>query len=261
MTLDLGPLMSIGQDRLLAGFAVFLRVGAIMALMPAFGERSVPLRVRLGVALAFTVIVVPSVSGQVLSSIPKQGTGAIFLATETISGLVLGMGFRLFVLALQTAGAIAAQSTSLSQAFGGSAVLDPQPAIGHMLVFGGLAIAVMSGLHVRLAETIILSYDYFPPGKFPGTGEVANWGVTQTASAFSLAFSLAAPFLIASLVYNVALGIINRAMPQLMVAFVGAPAITAGALFLMFLVMPLMLAIWSDALMQFMQNPFGGGYE
>ncbi|HBQ37312.1 MAG TPA: flagellar biosynthesis protein FliR, partial [Rhodobacteraceae bacterium] len=75
--------------------------------------------------------------------------------------------------------------------------------------------------------------------------------------AFALAFTLAAPFLIASLIYNVALGVINRAMPQLMVAFVGAPAITAGALFLMFLVMPLILVVWSDSLAHFFQNPFG----
>ena len=48
------------------------------------------------------------------------------------------------------------------------------------------------------------------------------------AASFALALSLAAPFVIASLLYNVALGVINKAMPQLMVAFVGAPAITCG---------------------------------
>jgi flagellar biosynthetic protein FliR len=47
-------------------------------------------------------------------------------------------------------------------------------------------------------------------------------------------------------------------MPQLMVSFVGAPAITAGGLFLLFVTAPLMLSAWNSALNKFLQNPFGG---
>ena len=71
----------------------------------------------------------------------------------------------------------------------------------------------------------------------------------------ALAFGLAMPFVIASLIYNLALGVINRAMPQLMVAFVGAPAITFAGLFLLFAGAPLILSVWSDALFAFMMNP------
>lgn len=250
-------LQEYGQGGLLTGFIVFLRVGAAMAMLPAFGESSVPQRVRLGLAICFTAIVAPAVAAQIGPLVQEQNALAMLLATETLAGLALGIALRLFILALQMAGSIAAQATSLSQVFGGGGI-EPQPAIGHLLVFGGLALAVMSGLHVRIAESIILSYDVLTPGQFPNAGILGDWGVSQIAHAFSLAFTLAAPFIIASLIYNVALGVINRAMPQLMVAFVGAPAITAGALVLMFLVMPLMLSVWSDALLQFLQNPFGG---
>ncbi len=60
--------------------------------------------------------------------------------------------------------------------------------------------------------------------------DLARWGLAQVSRSFALAFSLAAPFVIAGLLYNVALGVINRAMPQLMVAMVGAPAITLGGI-------------------------------
>ncbi len=257
MNTALTELLAYAQDGLLIGFIVFLRVGAAMALLPAFGESSVPQRVRLGLALGFTAIVMPAVAAQIEPLAEHQKGIPILLATETLAGLALGIALRLFVLALQMAGSIAAQATSLSQVFGGTGI-EPQPAIGHLLVFGGLALAVMTGLHVRIAEVLILSYNVLTPGQFPGASILGDWGVGQIAQAFSLAFTLAAPFIIASLIYNVALGVINRAMPQLMVAFVGAPAITAGALILMFLVMPLMLTVWSDALQQFLQNPFGG---
>ena len=257
MNAALVSLQELGQYGLLAGIIVFLRVGAAMAVLPAFGEKAVPQRVRLGLALGFTAIVTPAVAAQIDPLTKDQGMLSLLLATEAIAGLALGIGLRLFVLALQMAGSIAAQATSLSQVFGGGAGVEPQPAIGHMLVFGGLALAVMNGLHVRLAEVIILSYNILIPGQFPDASTLGSWGISRVAHAFALAFTLAAPFVIASLIYNVALGVINRAMPQLMVAFVGAPAITAGALMLMFLVMPLMLSVWSDDLSLFLQNPFG----
>ena len=40
--------------------------------------------------------------------------------------------------------------------------------------------------------------------------------ICQIAHSFGLAFALATPFVIASLIYNLALGVINRAMPRKM---------------------------------------------
>ena len=45
-------------------------------------------------------------------------------------------------------------------------------------------------------------------------------------------------------------------MPQLMVAFVGAPVITLGGLFILFLAAPIMLSVWLSALERFMVAPF-----
>ncbi|WP_187432307.1 hypothetical protein ROLI_034350 [Roseobacter fucihabitans] len=236
------------------GFMVFLRVAAMAAMLPAFGEESVPARIKLVIAFAFTIIVSPAVTS---IAIP-QGTGdlLILILTETLSGLVLGIGIRLFVLALQTAGTIAAHSTSLSQVFGGSGV-DPMPAMGYILIVGGLALAVMTGLHIKAAQLVILSYDFLPMGRFTEASIISDWGVSQVARAFTLAFTLAAPFIILSVLYNVALGAINKAMPQLMVAFVGAPVITAGGLFLLLMSAPLILSVWVEAMDGFLINPFG----
>lgn len=162
---------------------------------------------------------------------------------------------RLFVLALQVAGSIAAQSTSLSQLFGGGG-MDPLPAMGHILVYGGLALATLFGLHVQFAEFMIHSYTMVPIGNVIPAELVTRAGVAEVARCFALGFTLAAPFVIASLVYNVTLGIINKAMPQLMVAFVGAPAITAGGLIILTLAAPLMLSLWIEAMGQFLVNPF-----
>ncbi|WP_422075913.1 flagellar biosynthetic protein FliR [Tranquillimonas rosea] len=240
------------QDGLALGGVVFLRIGAAMAVLPAFGDRMVPARVRLVAALMFTLIVAPALA-PVLALGPRPPWLRL-LATETIAGLSLGAAVRLFVIVLQTAGSMAAQSTSLAQIFGGANV-EPLPAIGHVMVIGGLALAAMTGLHVKIVEYFLLSYDLMPAGVLPFASDLMPWGIARVSQAFALAFTLAAPFLIASMIYNVALGVINKAMPQLMVAFVGAPAITAGALILLALSLPAILELWAAALDRFLANP------
>lgn len=252
MTQTLAELMQFTDSVLWHGFAVFLRVSALVSLLPGFGAQTVPARIKLGIALAFTFIIAPAVPAPAL---PIQFDTTLWMSlTEVTAGLVLGIGIRLFMLALQTAGSIAAQSTSLAQLLGGSTP-DPTPAMGHILVMGALALAMLAGLHVRVAEMVILSYEMLPMGQFPSASDLSEWGVDQIRRAFSLAFTLAAPFVVLSVLYNTALGVINKAMPQLMVAFVGAPVITAGGLLILCLAAPVLISTWLEAVHSFISNP------
>jgi len=253
----LAELLAFSREALVAGFTVFLRIGAAMATLPAFGEQGVPARIRLAAALAFTALVAPMVEVPAAASLADVAL-SLTLVNEVLIGLAFGIGLRLLVLALQVAGSMAAQSTSLAQIFGASPNVDPQPAIGHILVVAGLALAAISGLHVQVVAALVESYRVLPVGSVLGAGAAMDWGVERVSAAFGMAFSLAAPFIIAALVYNIALGVINRAMPQLMVAFVGAPAITAGGLILLFFSAPFLLALWLEALQTYLATPFGG---
>jgi flagellar biosynthetic protein FliR len=231
-----------------SGFLAFVRVGAAMALLPVFGEQVLPVRFRLGAALGLTLVVAPVVAA------PTVITPVAILA-EAAAGLLLGAGFRLFVLALQTAGAMAAQATSLSQLFAGAGG-EPLSAMSQLLTAAALALAFTLGLHIQAAEALVLSYSLIPQGQFPSPEDVASWGVPQVSRSFALAFSLAAPFVIGGLLYNLALGAINRAMPMLMVTFIGAPALTLGGLALLMLAAPLMLQVWLADWQAWMADPF-----
>lgn len=248
---QLTAMTGLGEDWFRTVALVFLRIGATLALMPAFGEQSVPQRVRLVLALAFTAIVGPAVFDSVSMTQGYVQPAGI----EVLVGLAIGIGLRLFVIALQMAAAIIAQVTSLSQLFGG-ATPDPQPAIGNLLTVASLALAVLSGLHVKAASLFILSYQILPAGRLPNTADMADWGLLQTANALVLAFSLAAPFVLGSVIYNIALGVINKAMPQLAVSLVGAPLLTLASLLLMVLVIPLALSIWLASFDTFLAAPF-----
>ncbi|MGB7268905.1 MAG: flagellar biosynthetic protein FliR [Albidovulum sp.] len=254
MNAELAALFEVWRGQAILAAIVFLRMGAVMALLPGFGEKIVPTRIRLVLALAFTAIVTPAVAPGLQDLITDQVSFVKLLLCETLIGLALGFILRLFVIALEMAGSLAAQSGSLSQMFGAGG--EPMPAISHLLVMSGLCLAFMTGLHVRLAGALILSYDALPAGVFPGVALMRDWSLGHIGQSFALAFSLAAPFVIAAFVYNIALGVINRAMPSLMVSFVGAPALTAGALILLAIAAPLMLSVWMGAFSVFLADPF-----
>ena len=245
--------------------AVFVRVGAVVSLLPGFGESSLPARIKLACALAFAVLLWPALSPlarEAAAADPALEAGEPFailtaMTAEALTGLALGVAARLMIMALQLAGAIAGQATSVAQIAGAQVTPDPMPAVGAILTVGGVALAMALGLHIKAAMLILHSYQVVGLGQFPLASDAAQWGVARSADAFALAFSLAAPFVVASFAYNLALGALNRAMPQLMVAFVGAPAITMGALLIMWLGAPAMLAHWSERLDQTLAVPFG----
>lgn len=248
---QLSDLTGLASEFIWHALYIFMRIGSAMSFTPAFGEQSVPARFRLIIAGSFSLIVLPAVpQADLPATLSISG-----LLSEVVVGLILGLSLRLFVLALQTAGAIAAQATSLSQMFG-DAGPEPQPALTNLLVIAALALAVSAGLHVKLATFFVLTYDLFPMGAIPDPADVAAWGVEEISRGFALAFSIAAPFTIASLLYNITLGVINKAMPALMVSFIGAPALTLGALILMAVSVPLGLYLWLEAFQTFLANPF-----
>ncbi|MBX2855122.1 MAG: flagellar biosynthetic protein FliR [Rhodobacteraceae bacterium] len=241
-------IVEFADSAVLAAGAVFVRISAMFFFMPGLGEQVIPMRVRLGGALAFAAIIWP----MTLPSAPEltmtfDSLGVIYLA-EAVVGLTLGLSLRFLVFALQTAGALAAQSLSLNQMFGAGVSPEPEPTIGTILTMGAIVIALGLGLHVKVAALLVESYQVLPFGDFPVGGDMAEWSSARASQAFGLAVSLALPFIILSFVYNLALGAINRAMPQLMVAFIGMPAITGLGLALLTATVGLTITLWQNRL-------------
>lgn len=242
------PILDLAMGELFGVAIVFLRIGAMTMLLPAFGERSLPMRLRLGIAFCFSFAIAPSIT-------TPDNPSWLLIGTETLTGALFGLLLRLFVMSLQIAGTIAGQSTSLSQMLGNATAIDPQPAMGAILTLGGLTLATILGLHIKLFAYMLLCYDLVPIGQLINAETVYSIGLSQVRLCFYLGFTLSAPFLLGALVYNLILGFINRAMPQLMVSFIGAPAVTLGGMILLMVSAPYMLQTWIIAMDKFMLAP------
>lgn len=237
-----------------AGLLVLFRVSSAMIVMPGFGQGFVPMRVRLAASVAFTLVVLPAVAPD-LPKADGAGAAGVLVVIEIACGAALGLFLRLMTMALEIAGMMIAQATSLAQMFGGMET-EPMPAISQLLLVAGLALAAFSGLHLRVAEALILSYSAFPAGELPGSAVLTDWGLWGVIRAFTLAFGLAAPVLVLATLYNFALGVINRAMPQLMVMMIGTPALAIGVFVLLAVGTPVLLVVWHREFAAVLSDPF-----
>ncbi|HTW25733.1 MAG TPA: flagellar biosynthetic protein FliR [Acetobacteraceae bacterium] len=227
---------------------VLCRVSAAVMLMPGLGEAEPPPMLRAGFALALTVLLLPAVQ-PMLPAVPFDiWPLARMAAAELLAGGLLGWLARLVALSLPIAGQF------ISYMLGLSSVLVPDATFGGQgtatsRLFGIAAPVLIlgSGLYALPLSALAGSYAVFPAGAVLPASDAATVVVSAVGESFSLALRLAAPFLIAGLVWQVALGLLARLVPTLQVFFIAQPGQILGGLLLLMLVAGALLVAWSSA--------------
>ncbi|MEO1775311.1 MAG: flagellar biosynthetic protein FliR [Pseudomonadota bacterium] len=258
--------LAVAPALVIAAAGVFIRVGAMMALLPGLGETAVPMRVRLGLTVAITALTLPAVAPAVvppLTAALDRGehlalTMAGLVTAEAAAGLLIGLAFRMTIFALQIAGTVASQNISLSHLFGNPATPEPEPSMASLLALGGTAIALIAGLHIEVVAAIVRLYGILPFAGWPPPGEAAAWTTARVGETFALGVGLAMPFVIVGFAYNVVLGALSRAMPQLLLTLVGVPLLVGLGLGTLWFSIPEIYARWGEALVRVLVDPLGG---
>jgi flagellar biosynthetic protein FliR len=232
MRIDITFLPALAAAYLLA----FARIGTMLMLLPGLGEMSVPVRLRLTVALVLTAVVMPLHRSAYQIDLNTLGPVLVLLIQEMLVGFLLGVTARLTMSALQLAGSIVAQQLGL----GFVTAVDPTQGqqgviIGNFLTLLGVTLLFATNLHHLLIGALDSSYTLFRPGEIPFTGDMAALATQTIAGAFRISVQLSAPFLVFGLLFNLGLGLLSRLMPQMQVFFVAMPlSIMAGLLILVF---------------------------
>jgi len=241
---NLPGMLSWAPAQVFIAFSIFTRIAAAAALIPGIGEQVVPSRVKLGAALALSVALWPLV-GSVAGTMPTHVAGFVaILMAEVIAGLLVGLWVRMFIFVLQIAGAMIGQQISFSHLFSGPNAPAPQPGVANMFTLAAIALIFVTGFHLEIYIALAGSYSLLPWGEFPLSADTGLSISTAAQKAMVLGLRLSLPFLIGAFIYNLGLGALNRAMPQLLVTFIGAPALMAGGIALLAITMPLILGVW-----------------
>lgn len=258
MTPALAEMLAGGEAIAVTALCVFTRVAAVFFLAPGLGERAMPVRLRLVAALLVTFALMPLVESFVEARPRTPAALGHAILAEAASGLVIGLAFRLLVLALQVAGTIAAQNVSISHVFGTGVALSAEPTFASFLALGGIALLMASGFHVDLVAAFVTLYEPLPFATLPQAPELAEWGAARVGETFALGLSLALPFVAVGFAYNLALAALSRAMPQLLVALVGVPLLVALGMGTLWLAIPELFARWESSVAAVLAAPLGG---
>jgi len=215
---------SLLTESVFGAFLILVRVGAIVAMLPGFSASYVSPRIRLFLALAVTLMLVPILSPSLPLKPATPVALMILVAGEVIVGLFIGCIARIVFSALHAAGTMAAYFASLANAIVQDPVADNQSStLAGFFAMLGMVLIFVTDLHHLMLQGIVYGYQVFPVGQFPGVEGVAETVSRLVADSFCMGLQLAAPFLIVGVGYQVGLGLLGRLMPQLPVFFVGLP--------------------------------------
>lgn len=222
MTVNISFLPSLAAVFML----MFARLGTMAMLMPGLGERGVPVRVRLVIAVILTLLLLPLYREAYAVNL-SQGFAPIvgILIQEALIGAVLGLTARLALSALLVAGTTIAFQLGLGFSMAVDPTQDQQSVlISNFLAILGVALIFATDMHHLAIGALDQSYNLFKPGSVLPSGDVAEPMISTVSGAFRVGVQLAAPFLVFGILFNVGMGVLARLMPQLQVFFLGLPA-------------------------------------
>ncbi len=211
-------------DQVWAAGLVFARVGAIVMLIPGLGEQAVPPRIRLAFAFLLTLALTPLVIGALPALPPTVGGMGAWILRESIIGLMIGTLLRMMLAALAVAGEIISLQTTLSFAQTANPLqAQPGTTLASFLALLGVTLVFATGLHHLFLGAIADSYVLFAPSKRLLREDGVELAVRTVGQAFAVGVQLSAPVMVFALIFNLAVGLVGRVMPQFQIFFAATP--------------------------------------
>lgn len=216
--------MTIDADAVFRVFLVFVRVSGLLVTAPFFSRPFIPVLVKVLLAVLLAFVLAGFTTGPLPPHVDHPVGFIVALAIEAGTGLLLGFAARFVFLAVQTAGeAIGFQmSLSMAQAYSPMAGGGAGP-IGQVLSIAFLLLFVLLDGPAHLVRALAGSFEAVPLGGAQLTAGgplLIQW----TGRFFAVALRLSAPFMVAMLLLDVALGIFARVVPQADLFAISLPA-------------------------------------
>lgn len=241
-------------SEIFAFLLVFCRLGSALMLMPGFGETYVAMRIRLMLALMFSLALAPIVE---MPPVPETAFAFIGLVgAEVLIGLFLGALTRMLIGAVHMGGMIIAYQSSLISALVPDITQGQTQgtALGNFLGVAVVTLLFATNLHHLMLKSLADSYSLFLPGQYPPIDDFVTLSTQTMSGAFRMAMQLAAPHIVIGLIIYLASGIIARLIPNIQVFFV----LIAPQILLSFFVLMIVFSTLMMWYMDYFKDTLGG---
>lgn len=194
---------------------VFARVAGMILFNPLLSRRNIPAQFRAALVFFTTLILTPTVDKTVLGDLTSFAL-VWAMSKEILVGMACGIVFQIYYYLLFMAGDIIDTSFGLSMA----KAFDPGTNIqvtlsGNLFQFMFVMYFFATDSHLIFIRLIAASYDIAGIGSFTFGANIASFALTLFISAFELAMHLTLPFLAASFVLELSMGVLMKLIPQL----------------------------------------------
>lgn len=224
---------------------VFARVGAIMMLLPAFGEETIPPRVRLIMALLVAFALNPVVAPHIDMGLTGDALSFAVLR-EILTGLILGSLVRILYVSIGMAGSIIATQTGFAMVFAFDPAMGGQaPSLSRLVSIAAIVLIFAFDIHHLLLAGMAKSYLLRTPDAAIAARDLADLATETVTLSFAISLQIAAPFLVFGFVVNVGLGLIGRLAPTIQIFFIAQPFVMLAGSALMLGCLAAGLGLWA----------------
>lgn len=237
------------ESLVLAVFLAFCRIAGCLMVIPGFSTARVPVTVRLFVAATVSLALLPlmwdSIYPKVHASTPDY---ILTIFHETFIGTVLGLITRFYALGLQFLGTVITQMIGLNTPPAGDILEDSaEGQLTNLITFAGLMVLFMLDFHHQLFLALAQSYKTWPVSDTFDTQKALVSLVDTLAATFMVMLRLASPFILFNVLFNMAIGFINKLAPVVPVYFISTPYQVVGGLLLFYFGIVSLLTLFGDA--------------
>ena len=237
-------MISLNEGQILAWLTPllwpFFRALALLASLPVFGQRAVPMRLKIGFALFISLAAQPSLPAMPVVALDSP-QAVLVIVQQLLVGVTLGFAVRIVFAAVELGGELIGLQMGLNFAgFFDPATAAQGTASGRF--FGTLVafLFVLSNGHLAVIAALVRSFEVFAVGDEPFAFlrqmQPQQWGT----EVFTLGLWIALPLVGMLLFVNLVLGVISRVAPQISVFSVGFPITLAVGLIGMLVTLPLL---------------------
>jgi len=214
------------------------RILALFASAPVFSHASLPMRAKVGIALAIALAIAPVVAAPPLAGL-LEASGFVMLAHNILVGVALGFAIRLVFAGVELAGELIGLQIGLSFA----AFFNPDSRESENVVSNFMSMLVLLMFlaidgHLMLLSALVDSFRVFPAAA-SGPLPIEPLALARgAADIFAIALTICLPILAVMLLVNVVLGVMARVAPQLNLFAVGFPVTVLAGLAALVLFLP-----------------------
>lgn len=216
--------MALLIEKLLVMVMVLARISAFFLVLPVFGWKSIPVRIKVAITLLITIFFSMITPLPIYAKQISNVEAILLISNEVIYGLALGLVVTFLFAAVKLGGRIVERQIGLAMA----QILDPltgertQPLSGLLEMIFIILFLSANGHHMFLL-IISRSYEAFPAGSIP-TIPVLTDGIIQSSSAMLIAgLKLSAPILAAFMLLMIILAVLARIVPEMNILFISLP--------------------------------------